>query len=240
MQTMDLKNLLENKTKDWGADFFGVADLAVAKETIVEQGGEFLSAFPRAVSVGIAMNDEIVNQLPRHKEAIIARTYDYLYFTINQSLDRIALRISVTLNRHGFKSLLVPASDRADTKNIRGLFSHKLAANLSGLGWIGPSCLLITPESGPRVRWVTIMTDALMEAGTPLANQCGDCHSCVKACPPNAFTGRMFNPSEPREARFNIRRCIDYRKHLEKEVTGVGVCGMCVNVCPVGRKEKPV
>ena len=234
---MDLINLLEYKTMDLGARFFGVADLSVAKEAIMEQGGEFLSAFPRAISVGIAMNDEIVNQLPRHKEPIIARTYDYLYDTVNQSLDRIALRLSVTLNMHGFKSLLVPASDRADTINIRGLFSHKLAANLSGLGWIGPSCLFITPELGPRVRWVTVLTDAPMEAGASLENKCGDCRSCVEACPPNAFTGRLFDSSEPRETRFNIQRCIDYRKQLEK-ITGVKVCGMCVNVCPVGRGEK--
>lgn len=233
---MDLINSLEHKATDWGARFFGVANLAVAKETIVEQGGEFLSVFPRAILVGIAMNDEIVNQLPQHQEPIIARTYDYLYYTVSQSLDRIALRLSVTLNKHGFKSLLVPASDSADTKNIRGLFSHKLAANLSGLGWIGPSCLLITPESGPRVRWVTVLTDAPLEAGTPIENECDDCRICVEACPPNAFTGRLFDSSEPREARFNIQRCIEYRKHLEEKKTGVRVCGMCISVCSVGRK----
>ncbi len=59
----------------------------------------------------------------------------------------------------------------------------------------------------------------------------------MEACPPNAFTGRLFDPSEPRETRFNIQRCIDYRKQLEK-ITGVKVCGMCVNVCPVGIGEK--
>ena len=235
---MKLKNILGHKAVDMGARFFGVADLAVAKEAILEQGGEFLNAFPRALSVGIAMSDRIVDQLHRHKEAIIARTYDYLYYTVNQSLDRIALRLSATLSEHGFKSLLVPASDRADTKNIRGLFSHKLAANLAGLGWIGPSCMLITPEIGPRVRWVTVLTDAPMKAGLPLTNGCGDCRSCVEGCPPNAFTGRSFDPSEPRESRFNIQRCIGYRKHLEKAITGVRVCGMCVNVCPIGKEKK--
>ena len=230
-------NVLEQKAKDLGARYFGVADLATAKEVIVEQGGEFLGIFPRAISIGIAMNDEIVNQLTRHKEPIIARTYDYLYYTVNQSLDRIALRIGVTLSKRGFRYLLVPASNSADTKNIRGIFSHKLAANLSGLGWIGPSCLLITPESGPRVRWVTVLTDAPLETGAPITNQCGDCNRCVEACPPHAFTGRLFDPYEPREIRFNIQRCIDYRKHLEEKISGVRVCGMCVNVCPVGSDE---
>ncbi len=63
IQTMD-SNVLEQKAKDLGARYFGIADLATAKEVIVEQGGEFLGTFPRAISIGIAMNDEIVNQLP--------------------------------------------------------------------------------------------------------------------------------------------------------------------------------
>jgi hypothetical protein len=32
--------------------------------------------------VGIALSDGIVDQLPRHKEAAVARTYDYLYYTV--------------------------------------------------------------------------------------------------------------------------------------------------------------
>jgi epoxyqueuosine reductase QueG len=147
-----LRHQLENQSIGMGARFFGVADVTVAREFIVEQGGEFLAAYPRALSVGIALNDGIVDQLPCHKEIAVARTYDYLYDTVNQSLNRIALHLSATLSRNSFKALQVPATDRVDNVNIRGLFSQKLAANLAGLGWIGPSCLLITPELGPRVR----------------------------------------------------------------------------------------
>jgi len=228
---------LERRARDMGARFFGVADLTVAQEAIVAQGGEFLAAYPRALSAGIALSDGIVDQLPRHKEVVVARTYDRLYDTVNWSLDRIALRLSVTLNEHSFQTFLIPASDRVDRENLRGLFSHKLAARLAGLGWIGPSCLLVTPEVGPRVRWVTVLTDASLEAGSPLADQCGDCQRCVEACPAQAFTGRLFNPGESREARFDVHRCQEYRIHLRDEVTGVRVCGMCVYVCPYGQKE---
>jgi epoxyqueuosine reductase len=234
---MRLQRKLERQARVMGARFFGVADLTVAQEAIVAQGGEFLAAFPRALAVGIALSDGIVNQLSRHKEVIVARTYDYLYYTVNRFLDRIALRLSITLNRQGFQTLLIPASDRVDDENLQGLFSHKLAARLAGLGWIGPSCLLVTPEVGPRVRWVTVLTDASLEAGNPLADQCGDCQRCVEACPAQAFTGRPFDPGEPREARFDVHRCQEYRIHLRDEVTGVRVCGMCVYVCPHGQKE---
>ena len=74
-----LKKNLDRQTRNLGARFFGVADLSVARRAIVEQGGEFLGEYPRALSVGIALADGIVDQLPKHREAAVAQTYDYLY-----------------------------------------------------------------------------------------------------------------------------------------------------------------
>lgn len=234
-----LQRELERQAKSMGAHFFGVADLSVAQEAIVAQGGEFLTAYPRAFSVGITLSDSIVDELPRHKEPVIARTYDYFVYTVvNQSLARIALRVGTVLEEQGYRILTVPTSQRLDQENLLGLFSHKLAAHLAGLGWIGKSCLLVTPEVGPRARWVTVLTDAPLEAGSPLSNQCGDCQRCVEACPSQAFTGRPFDPGEPREARFDVYRCENYRANLRDEVTGVRTCGMCVYVCPYGRNNQ--
>lgn len=235
-QLKTIRMQLNDKAVGMGARFFGVADLTRASEAVTEQGGNFLTAFPQALSLGIALNDGIVDQLPRYKETGVGRTYHYhVYNTVNPSLDRIALRMSIILNENGFKSLLIPASDRTDNEKVQGLFSHKLSANLAGLGWIGPSCLLITPELGPRVRWVTVLTDALLESGNPLESQCGDCQKCVDSCPSKAFTGRPFDPSESRDVRFDVQRCEDYRLYLKNKVTGVKVCGMCVHVCPFGQ-----
>jgi epoxyqueuosine reductase QueG len=85
------------------------------------------------------------------------------------------------------------------------------------------------------MRWVTILTDAPLETGKPQPNQCGDCRKCVDACPPDAFSGRPFDPDEHRDLRFNTRRCIDYRTHLGNNVTGARVCGMCIFACPFGK-----
>jgi epoxyqueuosine reductase len=231
-----LREELERRARNMGARSFGIADLTPARDAIVAQGGEFLAGFERALSVGIGLGDGIVDQLPRHKEVTVARTYDQLYITVNQSLNRLALRLSTILHEHGFEVLIIPASDVLDSENAYGLFSHKLAARLAGLGWIGPSCLLITPEMGPRVRWVTVLTDAPFEAGTILPDRCEDCQLCVEACPPKAFTGRRFDPAEPREVRFDVHKCIEYRRYLQDKVTGVRVCGMCVHVCPYGHR----
>ena len=95
-----------------------------------------------------------------------------------------------------------PQSERMT--NVSGGCSQKLAAHLSGLGWIGKSCLLVTPDHGPRVRWVTVLTDApLRPTGAPLEQRCGECTACVDICPVHALTGKPFSPDELREARFD-------------------------------------
>jgi epoxyqueuosine reductase len=129
----------------------------------------------------------------------------------------------------------VPASRRVDDERICASFSHKLAANLAGLGWIGKSCLLVTPQAGPAVRWATVLTDAPLEAsGGRLEDRCGSCSACVGACPVGAFSGRPFSEGEPREVRYDARACEYY---LTRSVEGEDrVCGMSIYACPHRRR----
>jgi epoxyqueuosine reductase QueG len=87
------------------------------------------------------------------------------------------------------------------------------------------------------VRWVNVLTDAPLEpTGSPVDPRCGKCTACVDICPVHAFTGRMFSPDEPREARFDAAACDRYYHKLEKEMGIAGVCGLCLWACPHGRK----
>ena len=139
--------------------------------------------------------------------------------------------------RAGYRAMPVPASERMDNDRIRSEFSHKIAANLAGLGWIGKSCLLITPQRGPRVRWATVLTDAPLDtAESRMKSKCGNCTKCVEICPAHAFTGHAFFEGEPRESRFDARACEKYFDKMEEEGS-VSICGMCLFVCPHGRKK---
>ena len=219
-----------------GADYFGVADLFPARELIREQGGEMMLQFPRAISIGIVMPFAIVDQLPLHAEKAVAMAYrSHGYEIINRRLDDIASRLASSLQREGYRAFPVRASQTVDEERLLGLFSHKLAAHLAGLGWIGKSCLLVTPQVGPRVRWASILTDAPLLAGEPQAQRCGGCRDCVEACPPHAFTGMNFRMDEPREARFDVFKCQEYF-NLRKDQMATSACGMCVYICPHGRK----
>jgi epoxyqueuosine reductase len=220
-----------------GADYFGVADLSSAHDFILAQGGERVARYPRAVTIGMRLQDSLVDLLPDDDKAAAILYKHNSYDVVNIALDQIALRVANTLQRAGFDAFPIPASKRTDDEHISGIFSQKLAAHLAGLGWIGKSCLLITPEHGPRVRWVTILTDApLYPTGSPMEQQCGKCTACVDICPQHAFTGRSFDRNEPREARYDAASCDRYFKELEK-TRGVAVCGLCLWVCPHGRKS---
>ena len=234
-----LQEELKNTARAGGADLFGVADLATASEFIRRQGGEHIAMFPRAVSVGVRLLDAIVDELFRHEEPSAIFTYRALYNSANARLDAITLLMAKKIQEMDFKGYPVPASQTVNSARLEGAISHKLVANLSGLGWIGKSCLLITPDHGPRVRLATILTDAPLETGAPIANRCGDCKKCVDVCPVKAFTGVPFNSSEPRDVRFRAGLCKQYSEHRE-QLLGEGLCGLCVHVCPYGATRRSV
>jgi epoxyqueuosine reductase len=229
----DLAVKLESLARDMGTTHFGIADLTSARQRVSEQGGDFLAQFPRAVSHGFVLTDGIVDTLVDHDNIPALYTYrHYVYQTVNPRLDSISLTLAQALDKAGFQAYVVPASQTVDRTRLVGVFSHKLAAHLAGLGWIGKSAMLITPGHGPRVRWGTVLTDAPLEAGRPVDENCRDCDECVKGCPAHAFTGQAFDQPRLRSEIFAAEACDRYLRERE---TFRRVCGMCVYICPLGR-----
>jgi len=232
---VNLRGKLESLVKDMGATYFGIADLTPARQGISEQGGEFLVQFPRAVSHGFVLTSGIVNTLVHHQNIAVLHNYwYYVYQIVNPRLDSISLMLAQILDEAGFQAFVVPSSQTVDRTKLTGVFPHKLAAHLAGLGWIGKSALLITPEHGPRVRWGTVLTDAPFEAGTPMDEMCRDCSACVKGCPAHAFTGQAFDKPRSRSEIFTAEACDHY---LSKRENLHRACGICVYVCPFGRNK---
>lgn len=239
---MPLQDELKNFARARGAvDFFGVADLTLATHFIHEQSGGLLPPLPMAVSLGISLPDAVVDMLPHRTQNAVKVSYrTHAYDIVNRRLDQAASEIGSLLQSSGYEAFPVAASERTDSERICAIFSHKLAANLSGLGWIGKSCLLVTPSRGPRVRWATILTDAPLEpSGRPVPDQCGDCRDCIDICPVQAFSGRHFHPDEPRELRYRAEKCDAYFKGMESRGEPK-VCGMCLYICPFGKGKDGV
>lgn len=231
-----MREELLTRARELGATFVGIADLTPALKEVRRQGGMLVSNFQRAVSVGTALPPAIVDHLESQRDPMVMLNYRHHgYDVINARLDYIVSILAGVIQEEGHRALPVPASQTLDQDTHLGLFSHKIAAHLAGLGWIGRSCLLVTPQVGPRARWATVMTDAPIEpTGASADQQCKDCRLCVDICPPQAFTGRPFDPSESRELRFDVAKCKAHQVRMGDEV-GVELCGLCLYVCPYGR-----
>ncbi len=226
-----LRDVLKNISEKNGATLFGVANLLPYKKYIEEVYGKELLHLDKAISIGIQYPKDVVNQLldgPTH-------TYLYYYKILNAKLDDIALQIAIEIEKNGWRSFPVPASQRVTDDRLAGIFSHRMAAHLSGLGWIGKNSSLITKEYGPRLRLVTILTDAPIAYDEPFEGDlCGECNKCISACPSGAVVGNPFKEDDPLEKRFIGKLC-DVHLSRVRNTFGKRICGKCLASCPFGK-----
>jgi epoxyqueuosine reductase QueG len=230
-QGEELKAQLASLAKRRGADLFGVADLAPVKPYIEATYGDALLHLSQAIVMALFYPRGVVNQLtegPTH-------TYLYYYKVLNTRLDDMALEAAVLLEHLGYEAFPIPASQRVTKDKLAGIFSHRLAASLAGLGWIGRSCALINPQVGPRLRLVTVLTDAPLPPDQPMEVRCGTCQACVEICPAKAIQGALFKGEDPLEVRLHPGKCDEYLSKVRLSF-GKRVCGLCLAVCPWGKK----
>jgi epoxyqueuosine reductase QueG len=234
---MDILAKIRELGEIYGIDYIGVAGIEGYHKEIAEIGGAIPESYPRAISIGIALPSAIVDRLGVSATYEDVFTYhEHAYKVINNRLDLFASVVASLIQRAGHKVMPIPAAERIDSDRVCASLSHKITARLAGFGWIGKSCLLITPQHGPRVRWTTVLTDAPLEENRDIMDvRCGCCMKCVEACPAQTFTGRNYAEGEPREARFDVFKCEAYLCG-RRETLGLAVCGLCLSACPYGQK----
>lgn len=227
---MDLKDMLRDKVDQWGGDLFGVADLTPFTKEIESIYGQAFSGYNQGVSFAVFLPSPVVDELlsgPSH-------TYLAYYDVANALINQIGLRLCNYLVKEGFKAFPIPASQRAGESKEGSIFSHRMAAELAGLGWIGKSCSLVNEKVGPRLRLGTVLTNTSMDCDEPVENKCGDCQACTKACPAQAILGQSYQRDQDLAERFSFKRCNDYLTEV-RQTFGKRICGKCIAVCPYGR-----
>lgn len=113
-------------------------------------------------------------------------------------------------------------------KNPSAAFSHVIAAYYAGVGTIGDCHNLITREFGPRVRLVSILTDAPVEEDRKMEEElCIHCQKCLNACPANCF-------AEGGEQIYTMDKAACTNYHLKLIAERRFPCGICANICPIG------
>lgn len=178
-----------------------------------------------AVVMGIPLFIPMVHSAP-------SMVYQELYNTTNRILDDAAYRITLLLDDAGFKAAYMPRYGYygidALLGNHEAAFSHVLAGYYSGMGTIGDCHNLITKEYGPRVRIVTVLTDAPLEPD-PMCPEdlCIHCGKCLRECPSHAFT-------DTGDGQYSMDFDACTRYHMKLKDERHWPCGTCVKVCPVG------
>jgi epoxyqueuosine reductase len=231
----DLTSYVKSLCLQKGFLAVGIADLSLFYEEPTVTHPELIRKYTRAIVLALRVEDPVIDKVTE------VPTPEYIdhYNTLNIKLDRMANGIHESLKRLKYKSMVVPASKYEDRPSHRGLISHKALGRMAGLGWQGKSLLLINPEWGPRMRLVSVLTDAPLIPDGPIPNQCGSCTLCTDACPAGVIKNsstkdRFKRRSEAVDVYGCYDKLVQFKRelHLEK-----ALCGVCVSVCRFGRQK---
>ena len=185
---------------------------------------------PRGVSIAVALDPRIIRGI----EKAPTREYFQLYKDVNQFLNELAAAAVDFLKERCYRAEVWPSTGGIEMSTLSVRVQHKTVATRAGLGWIGKTALLITPEFGGAQRFASVLTDAPLPVGEPIdESRCGECRVCTDMCPSGASAGRNWRLGMQREELFDAFACCDWsRARGEKTGDGVPICGRCVAVCP--------
>lgn len=221
-----LGNQLRQILKDAGASLIGYADMRPLSSPF---------GFPTGIAVAVPVPREIVLGI----EDGPTLEYNEMYKILNNKLDEIITAGANFLEHKGYRAYAQTTDVVSVNANQESPLPHKTVATMAGLGWIGKSCILVTPEYGSAVRISSFLTDAPLPYNTPITkSNCGSCSKCVSACPAHALTGTLWEAGMPREEFLSQEICYQTQKKLMLARTELNtdLCGKCFVVCPYTRR----
>lgn len=193
--------------------------------------GELVPGTVRVISVRMdyqtAQGVPVENIIDDAETAVVSRYAlgrDY-HKVLRSRLAKLAKRIEAAIGPFGYRAFVDSAP-----------VLEKALAEKAGLGWIGKHSNLLNSRAGSWFFLGEIFTDLPLPVEKPAKNHCGDCVSCIDACPTQAIVAPY---------RVDARRCISYltielrgsiplelRPLMGNRIFG---CDDCQLVCPWNR-----
>ncbi len=239
-----------------GLDVFGVADALAYGEKAPpgHRPTDFLTSARSIVLVGKRLLDVPLDNIPAMR-----REYTADFHMANARLNEVLFELCGYLQSEGYKAFPIPylempgwnlekrsagmlklmrhlltlprVHDMVNEKVLWENLSYRHMAVEAGLGEIGLNNLLLLPAHGARLRFVALLTDAVLPAGSalePLLCQpeiCG--YACVMACPAGALKRDGHGTDKAACLKYYIKLGLPGMSGLR--------CGLCIASCPAHR-----
>jgi epoxyqueuosine reductase len=257
---------IKKLAKDFGATLVGIA--SVDRFEGAPPGHGPLDLMPQARSVivaGVRIPDPVVDYEEYHVkmkemnpelgiEASVENFYMQMgHYVEDMMLNIIATKLANWLEiNHGLRSLPTPNASHTGLGHPvmaapMGFFSQRHAAVRAGLGEFGLSGLVITPQFGPRMRYVSVITEAtldpdpLLKEKACMRGKCGGAKgpACQQKCSNKAISLRSGVNMD--KIFIDIPIALDRSKCInmmagDKGAFGCTFIGTCMRMCPVGQK----
>jgi len=188
----ELTRSLKQFAREKGADLVGIAP-AGRLDVVLKPGNRAVDLFPGVKSVvvlSLHIPDASIEVLKQEISNYSYNIFGYSY--LNQELHFLAYRVARLIEDSGYLALPVPARGEHywDKRKHHGPISFRHAAVAAGLGAFGLQGLVLTPEFGPRQRFIAVLTDAELAPDQVLdqdLDACKKCMACAQGCPIGAI-----------------------------------------------------
>ena len=142
---------------------------------------------------------------------------------IYRDLGIAANKIATYLRKRGY------SADAAHP--LMGPALYPPLTQMAGLGWLGTSGLIITPEHGPRVRLAAVLTSieslpfSTHNDHAWIKDFCATCGRCIRRCPAQAIYPEPVQHENGQITCVDNDRCFPYFSDYHG-------CSVCIKVCP--------
>lgn len=215
---MSEMNDVKNYLIKLGASKVGFADVnGLAKEFV---------DLPNGISLVLKLPLEAMEYL---KEEDFKSYWECFHGEIAK-LTEISLKGEEYIKNLGYDAFaLTMTRNECDMEKLLSILPYKTIATKSGMGWIGRSALLVTPEYGSAIALGGILTNMPLEFDTPITDsECDDCTNCQDACPVDAINPQKWNDRLNRSDIIDIEVCSEYI--IDQYRAGLG-CTKCMLEC---------
>lgn len=194
IMNQNLTTKVKERAIELGADLVGIAPISRFKGAPIMMSPQgILPTATNVIVCAIRHPDEAI-ELGGEKHPQIIGPYSIQY-VMNVKLDYLAFRIARTLDELGYEAIPIASSNIWRYRPFETLsatfapdMSHIYAATCAGLGGLGWHGLTMSPEYGPRNRFISIITNAPL-CPTPMYEEklCDMCGECIRHCPVDAY-----------------------------------------------------